>query len=206
MIENIYWLGHASFKIVEKGKVIYIDPWKIKKPEEADIILVTHSHYDHFSPEDIKVLQGDRTIIVSTRNVIKQCSGNKKELLPGQKINIEDVGIEGVVSYNINKKFHPKEDNNLGFIITIDKIKIYHAGDTDFIPEMKELKVDIALLPVSGTYVMNPSEAVDAGKTMKPKIAIPMHYGSIVGSIKDAEDLKKGLEGIVKVVIKDVEE
>ena len=139
MLDNIKWMGHDSFRISDGKKVIYIDPWNIKNPDKADIILITHDHYDHFSADDIKLLQNDKTTVVSTAKVINQCSGNKKVLLPEQKIDINGVNIEGVPSYNINKKFHPKDNKNLGFIITIDNIRIYHAGDTDFIPEMKEL-------------------------------------------------------------------
>ncbi len=162
-------------------KIIYTDPFQIKKPDKADIILITHEHYDHFSPDDIKKLLTPDTIIV----LPKDCSGKirAKEIIvkPGDKITVEGIEIEVVPSYNTNKKFHPKEKGWVGYIFKIMGKRIYIAGDTDYIPEMKTFKdIDIALLPVSGTYVMTAEEAVQAAIDIKPKIAIPMHYGSIV--------------------------
>jgi len=201
MLENIKWLGHDSFKITGE-KVIYTDPFQIKKPDKADIILVTHEHYDHFSPDDIKKLLAPHTVIV----LPKDCSGKikAKEVIvkPGDKITIEGVEIEVVPSYNLNKKFHPKEKGWVGYIFTVMGKRIYIAGDTDYIPEMKTFKdIDIALLPVSGTYVMTAEEAVQAALDINPKIAIPMHYGSIVGSEKDAQYFAEKLKGKIDVII-----
>lgn len=205
MNENIHWYKHDSFMVKAGGKVIYFDPWEIDNPEKADIILVTHEHFDHFSIEDIKKMQKEGTVIVSTQKVTSQCTGKTKAMLPGEKTEIDGITIEAVPSYNVNKKFHPKENKNLGFIVTVDGVRIYHAGDTDVIPEMKDFKVDIALLPVSGTYVMTAEEAVEAAKIIKPKIAIPMHYGKKIGTMDDPKTFEKGLKGIVKVIIKQFE-
>lgn len=201
MIENIKWLGHDTFKITGE-KVIYTDPFQIKKSDKADIILVTHEHYDHFSPEDIKKLLSPDTVVVLTAD----CSGKikAKEIIvkPGDKINVQGIEIEAVPSYNTNKKFHPKEKGWVGYIFKVSGKRIYLAGDTDYIPEMKTFKdIDVALLPVSGTYVMTAEEAVQAALDIKPKIAIPMHYGSIVGSEKDALDFAEKLKGKIDVVI-----
>lgn len=206
MLENIKWLGHDTFKIIGE-KIIYTDPFQIKKPDKADIILVTHEHYDHFSPDDIKKLLTPDTIIV----LPKDCSGKirAKEIIvkPGDKITVEGIEIEVVPSYNTNKKFHPKEKGWVGYIFKIMGKRIYIAGDTDYIPEMKTFKdIDIALLPVSGTYVMTAEEAVQAAIDIKPKIAIPMHYGSIVGSEKDAHYFAEKLKGKIDVVILKPEE
>lgn len=192
MMENIQWLGHDSFKIKAGEKIIYIDPWKLENPEKADIILITHEHSDHFSPDDVKLIQSAGTTIISTAKVISRCSGNTIVLLPGNKIEIGNITIEGVPAYNVNKKFHPRENNNLGFIITFEGVRIYHAGDTDLIPEMKDFNVDIAFLPVSGIYVMTAEEAIEAVKLMKPKIAVPMHYGRGIGSEDDAKRFNEG--------------
>ncbi|HUU49587.1 MAG TPA: MBL fold metallo-hydrolase [Nitrospinota bacterium] len=195
MIENIIWLGHATFKIVNK-KVIYIDPWKVKEKDSADIILVSHSHFDHLSIEDVEKVRGEGGIVVTTSDSASQLSGDVRTLAPGAKINIDDILIEGVPSYNIGKDFHPRNNNWLGFIITVNGKRIYYAGDTDATPEMKMLtNIDIALLPVGGTYTMTCKEAADAANAFKPKIAVPYHWGDIVGSKSDAEKFKELFEG-----------
>ncbi|MCE5194651.1 MAG: MBL fold metallo-hydrolase [Nitrospiraceae bacterium] len=200
MIKDIHWLGHDTFKISGE-KIIYTDPFKIKNTGKADIILVTHEHRDHCSPEDIKKIQGHDTVIVTVSDCAKKLNGNIKIVKPGDKINVHGIDIETVPSYNTNKQFHTKDKGWVGFIFTVKTQRIYLAGDTDYIPEMKNFKVDIALLPVSGTYVMTADEAVKAALDIKPKIAIPMHYGSIVGTEADAEKFKSALEGKIEVII-----
>lgn len=201
MVENIHWLGHDTFKIVGE-KTIYTDPFKIKKKDVADIILITHEHFDHCSLEDVKKIQGPNTIIVTTPDCAKKLSGNIKTIKPGDKINVEGIEIEAVPAYNTNKQFHTKDKGWVGFIFKVNKQRIYIAGDTDYIPEMKTFKdIDIALLPVSGTYVMTADEAVQAALDIKPKIAIPMHFGSIVGDKNDAERFANALKGKIDVVI-----
>lgn len=199
MLKNIKWLGHAGFAINALDKIIVIDPFQIKEIVPADIILITHSHYDHCSVEDIDKIKKSDTVIVTEAESAKTLSGDVRVVKPGDKINVSGVQIEAVEAYNTNKAFHPRTNGWLGFIITVDGIRIYHAGDTDLIPEMDKIEVDIALLPVSGTYVMTADEAVEAAKRLKPEIAIPMHFDSIVGSKEDAVKFKKDLEGICKV-------
>ena len=208
MIENvvkkIVWLGHDGFRI-DADKIIYIDPFEIapenQSSPEADLILITHEHYDHCSAEDIAKIKGDKSIIITEKNSAAQLSGDVRIMKPGDVLTVDGIKIETVPSYNTDKQFHPKENGWLGFIIEIQGVRIYHAGDADFIPEMKDLNVDIALLPVSGTYVMTAAQAVEAALTINPKLAIPMHYGAIVGSEQDALDFKQALEGKVDVLI-----
>ncbi len=196
-VENIHWLGHDAFWIEDQGKQIYIDPWKLSANAiKADYIFVTHSHYDHFSKEDIAKISKESTKIFGTADVVKEVGKNATAIGPNQELTVDQLKIKAIPAYNIAKKFHPKDKNWVGFIITLsDGTTIYHAGDTDFIPEMKSLKVDIALLPVSGTYVMTADEAIEAANTFKPQIAIPMHFGEIVGSEKDAAKFKAGFKG-----------
>jgi len=198
---KISWLGHDSFRI-SNGKTIIIDPFKIRAiPDKADILLVSHEHFDHLSLDDIKKVSSDKTTIVTILAAKKELSSMKvkevKAVKPGDKVAFGDITIEVVPAYNLNKfrepgkPFHPKEDGKVGFILSINGVRVYHAGDTDPIPEMKSFKTDVALLPVSGTYVMTPEEAAEATRMIKPKLAIPMHYGAIVGSENDAEKFKQ---------------
>lgn len=200
MLEGIEWLGHATFKLAKGGKTVYIDPWKIRSKDTADLICITHSHYDHLSVEDIKKLQGKDTVIVATADSAKTIPGNAKIVKPGDKVEVNDIKVEAVAAYNVNKQFHPKANGWVGYIITLpDGTRFYHAGDTDYIPEMKDVKTDIAVFPVGGTYTMDAQEAAKAANAIRPKLAIPMHWGTIVGSERDAETFKKNCQ--VEVVI-----
>lgn len=190
MIENITWLGHSSFKI-EGDKVVYIDPWKLGRAEPADIILVTHSHHDHCSPQDVAKLQKEGTVIVTVADCAGEFRGDVRTLKPGDSLEIDGVTIEAVRAYNTDKPNHPKAAGWVGFIIEMSGSRIYHAGDTDLIPEMGEIKADIALLPVGGTYTMTAEEAAQAAERINPQVAIPMHYGDTVGSAADAEKFKR---------------
>jgi len=202
ILENISWLGHDSFLIKADGKTIIIDPYQIPGGEQADIILITHDHYDHCSPEDVAKIQGDTTVLVTEKASAKKLSGDVRTMQPGESLEVAGVTIEAVPAYNTNKKFHPKKNNWLGFIINVGGCRIYHAGDTDLIDEMADLKdIDIALLPVSGTYVMTAEEAVAAAMLIKPKVAIPMHYDSLVGTRQDAEHFADKLTGVCEVKI-----
>ena len=199
---QIEWLGHSGF-LVNYGKIIYIDPYQIdsKAAEiKADVILITHEHYDHCSIEDIKKIVKPETLIITVpdcQSKLAQTADKVKSVVlvkPGDRFNLLGAQIEVVPAYNTNKKFHAKENEWVGFVIFVNGVKIYHAGDTDIIPEMEKLvglgNIDIALLPVSGTYVMTAEEAAEAANKIKPKIAIPMHYDSGVGTKEDAEKFK----------------
>jgi L-ascorbate metabolism protein UlaG (beta-lactamase superfamily) len=199
-------LNHACIKIKD-SKIIYFDPYEIKEDEKADVILITHEHFDHCSVKDIKKVASSKTIIVASKQCEKEIEKLRKEvkdviyLKPYEKVEIEGLTVEGVPAYNTNKPFHPKRDEKLGYVVTIDGKRIYHAGDTDFIPEMKDLKnIDIAFLPVSGTYVMTAEEAAKAADVIKPKVAIPIHYGAIVGTEEDAKKFANFTKVPVKIL------
>jgi L-ascorbate metabolism protein UlaG (beta-lactamase superfamily) len=198
--KKLVWLGHDGFRI-DAAKTIYFDPYQISVGPKADVILISHDHFDHCSPEDVAKIQQPKTVIVTEKVAAKKFKGDVRIVKPGDSIRLHEIKVEAVPSYNVDKDFHPKKNGWLGFIVEVEGVRIYHAGDTDFIPEMKEFKVDIALLPVSGTYVMTADQAIKAAIAMKPKLAIPMHYGAIVGDDKDAEKFKKDLEGKVDVLI-----
>ncbi len=184
MTVRLTWLGHASVKITSAATTIYIDPWKIDNPaQRADIILLTHDHHDHYSQADIKAVSNASTRVVAPMSAPLVTD----RITPGNNMNIKDVSILAMPAYNLGKAFHPKTNGWVGYIVTVGGIKIYHTGDTDRIPEMKGLVVDAAFIPVGGTYTMDAKEAGDAIKDIKTVYAIPIHYGDIVGSRKDAE-------------------
>ncbi len=200
LVKKIVWLGHDAFR-VEAEKRIYIDPYQIESGPKADVILITHDHFDHCSPEDVAKIQQADSVIVTEKDSAKKLKGDVRVVRPGESVTVDGIRVEAVPAYNTDKQFHPKANGWLGFIVEIDGVRLYHAGDTDFIPEMHDFKTDIALLPVSGTYVMTADEAVQAALAMKPALAIPMHYGAIVGGQTDAERFKEALSGKVEVVI-----
>jgi L-ascorbate metabolism protein UlaG (beta-lactamase superfamily) len=200
VIKKIHWLGHDGFRI-DSDRVIYFDPFQIKSAVPADIIFISHDHFDHCSEEDIKKIQKKDTVIVTGAATAKKLKGNITVVKPGDQLTVDTIAIDVVPAYNTNKTFHPKASGLLGFIATVEGVRIYHAGDTDFIPEMNTIKADIALLPVSGTYVMTAEEAVQAALAIKPHAAIPMHFNAIVGSEKDAALFKEKLAGKIEVVV-----
>lgn len=192
MLEGIEVLCHSSIKI-SKEKVIYIDPFKIDKNyNDADIIFATHSHYDHYSIEDINKIKKEDTIIVEPKDLLEKTlnDGFKKDSIivvePNQKYIVENINFTTTPAYNIGKQFHPKENKWVGYIIQINNINYYIAGDTDITDENRRVKCDVAFIPVGGTYTMNFSEAAQLTNEINPKIAIPIHYGSVVGTNQDA--------------------
>jgi L-ascorbate metabolism protein UlaG (beta-lactamase superfamily) len=187
MAEPLVWLGHASFLVTAARKTIYLDPWDLTgSPLLADLVLVTHDHYDHFSEKDIRRLLKPETVVVTVADCARKLKGNVITLKPGDKTDVGGVKVQAVRAYNVTKPFHPKSRDWVGFIVDVGGMKVYHAGDTDHIPEMKDVRTDVALLPVGGTYTMNAEEAAQAVKDIRPEAAVPMHYGAIVGTADDA--------------------
>jgi L-ascorbate metabolism protein UlaG (beta-lactamase superfamily) len=197
LVSSLHWLGHDSFRIDGDGLVLYIDPFQLKGGPKADLILITHDHMDHCSPADVAKIQKPDTIIVTVAQAAAKLSGQIKIVKPGDALTVKGVSIKTLPAYNLNKfrspgvPFHPKESGYVGFLIQVKGRTIYHAGDTDFIPEMKGLAPDVALLPVSGIYVMTWEEAVEAANAIRPKVAVPMHIGGPIGEMSSADRFKE---------------
>jgi L-ascorbate metabolism protein UlaG (beta-lactamase superfamily) len=194
MLEKIFWLGHSSIRIAGE-KVIYIDPWKIGGGK-ADLILISHSHFDHLSVEDVEKIRKPETVILTTPDSAAKLAGDVREIRPGDAVTVKGIRVEAVPAYNTIRMrspgvpFHPREEGWLGFVVTAGGKRIYYAGDTDLTPEMKDVRADIAILPVGGTYTMNAEEAAELANLLRPEEAIPIHWGDIVGSAADAERFK----------------
>ena len=197
---KIVWLGHDCFRI-DASQCVYIDPYELQDATPADVILVSHDHFDHCSPDDVAKVQQPSTIIVTEKDSAKKLTGDIRVVTPGERLELDGLAVEAVPAYNTNKDFHPKANGWLGFVVEIDGVRIYHAGDSDHIPEMKDLSVDIAMLPVSGTYVMTAEEAIEAALAIQPKLAIPMHYGAIVGDDNDAIKFRDALADKMEVMV-----
>ncbi|MFR8115570.1 MAG: metal-dependent hydrolase [Clostridium sp. 26_22] len=207
MLENIEVLYHSSIRI-NKEKTIYIDPFKIDRNyNDADIVFITHDHYDHYSEEDIdKVINENTTIIIPEELLTKLLRKgiNKNAIItvePNKNYMVQGIKFETISAYNTNKTFHPKENGWVGYIIIINGIRYYIAGDTDITEENKQVKCDVAFVPVGGTYTMDFKEAASLINEIKPKIAIPIHYGSIVGTEQDAIDFIRLLHPEIKGII-----
>ena len=207
MLENVEVLNHSSIRI-NKEKIIYIDPFKINKNyNDADIIFITHDHYDHYSEEDIDKIIGKNTTIVIPEELLTKLlkKGIHKSAIitvePNKEYMIQGIKFETIPAYNTNKAFHPKENEWVGYVIEIQGIKYYIAGDTDITEENRKVKCDVAFVPVGGTYTMDFKEAAQLINEIQPKIAVPIHYGSVVGTEQDAIDFIKLLHPNIKGIM-----
>lgn len=206
-LEGIEVLKHSSIRI-DKGMIIYIDPFQIDKDyNDADLILCTHSHYDHFSPGDIRKVMKSNTMILVTEDAVEDAIdiGFAKEnvvgVKPYEEYEFAGIDIETIPAYNKNKQFHPKENNWVGYILEIDEVRYYIAGDTDSTKEASDVECDVAFLPVGGTYTMDYLEAANLAAKISPEYAIPTHYGSIVGNVEDGVLFKNSLSKKIKCEI-----
>ncbi len=211
MIENFEVLCHSAIKLEIDGMKIYSDPYLLKKStNDADYILITHSHYDHFSPDDILKVRNDNTIIIITEDLYVEVlklgfkENNIVIVEPENKYKIKDLCIETINAYNEDKKFHPKENGWVGYIIDLEYERVYIAGDTDATKEAKSVKCDLAFLPVGGTYTMDYAQAAKLANILMPTIVVPMHYGSVVGSSEDAKNFKCLLNSKIHCKIFDI--
>ena len=206
MIENLHWLANSGFRL-DATKTVYFDPWKIPKDsKKADIIFISHDHFDHCSLPDIKRIAAADTVIVCDKATAHQLSGRVavrevKALSPGDTVDVDGIRVEALPAYNLKARFHPRSSEYLGYLVDIEGARIYHAGDSDLVPEIKGHVCDLALLPVSGTYCMDAAAAAEAAIALKTKVAVPMHYGDPAGSAADAKKFQELLKGKVEVRI-----
>lgn len=200
IMEKIHWLGHASFA-VHGSRTVCFDPYHITGSRKADLILVSHTHSDHFSPEDIARVAGEKSTLVISSDAKPDYPATVITMRPGDVIELMGLTVEAVPAYNLTKSYHPKANNWLGYIVTIDGMRLYHAGDTDFIPEMKGLAADVGFIPIGGTYTMESRQAAEAVNAMRLGRAVPMHWGGIVGTEKDAEAFKSLVGPATDVII-----
>ncbi len=207
---KVHWLGHDTF-VLQGSKTVVIDPYKARGDYTADLLLISHEHSDHLSEDDIKRFTDEHTTVVAPNiceEPLRKLSLDKKFVTPGSRLEVKGVTVEAVPAYNLNKfrepgkVFHPKADGRVGYVVTLDGARFYHSGDSDATQEMKSLDVDVAFLPVSGTYVMTAEEAAEAAKAMKAKVVIPMHYGAgVAGTVQDAERFRRLVGGAREVII-----
>lgn len=203
---KLHWLGHDTFRI-DGPPVVYIDPFRLPPgAPPADLILITHEHSDHCSPVDVEAIRTAKTVIVAPRTAAGKLPGQIEVIAPGEEETLATVTVKAVPAYNTDKEFHPRSAGMVGYVVTVAGTTYYHAGDSDEIPEMAGLAPDVALLPVSGTYVMTAEQAARAARAIAPRVAVPMHYGAIVGDESDAQRFAALLEGSgIVVVIKQKE-
>ena len=201
-------LCHNSIKITE-NVIVYVDPFKINKEyHDADYVFFTHSHYDHFSPEDIEKVKKESAVFIVTEDLKQKAEDlyGKENILvvkPNEDYHVSDFDFKTTFAYNVNKAFHPKENKWVGYLIQINNKTYYIAGDTDNIEEIQDIECDEAFIPIGGTYTMNYKEAAELANVIKAKVVIPTHYGSIVGDKEDAIKFKELVEGKeVKILMK----
>ena len=205
LLERLHWLGHDSFRL-DGEPVIYFDPWRLQGTlPKADLVLVSHEHDDHCSPDDVAKISGDDTLVLAGGEAAPRLPG-AQVVRPGDRLTVVGIDVEAVRAYNVNKfrspgvPFHPREADHVGFVVTVEGVRLYFAGDTDHIPEMADIDCDVALLPVSGTYVMIVEEAVDAARIIGPQIVVPMHFGSGIGTDSDGDRFAELYDGEVALL------
>jgi L-ascorbate metabolism protein UlaG (beta-lactamase superfamily) len=208
VVSSIHWLGQAAVRMEVGDTTLYIDPYKLKGGPKADVILITHCHADHCSPDDIKQILSKETMVVAPADCMDKLGklgvAQMRTLKPGESTKAKGIAVAAVPAYNVVKaNFHPKSNQWVGYIVTVNGVRVYHFGDTERTPEMKETTCDVALVPLGQTYTMSSvEEAAAAVRDVHAKVAIPIHYGMYEGTDADAQTLKKLLAGQVEVVIK----
>ena len=199
MIDRFTWFKQSAFLWKGEGLNVYIDPWGVTTDDPADVVFITHAHFDHFSQEDIDRVRTDRTKLVAPHDVARELSGDVTPVRPGDSIEVAGIKVSAVPAYNVAEErleAHPKSNQWVGYVLTLGSNTYYHAGDTDHAPELDEVQADVAFLPVGGTYTCTCSEAAGLARSIAPQIAVPMHYGFVVGNQADADRFAKDADPV----------
>lgn len=190
MLDRFVWFKQASYQWRGDGLMMYIDPWGVTRPDPADVIFITHAHYDHFSLEDIERIRKADTRIVAPHDIAQELSGDVVAVRPGDSIDVSGIRGEAVPAYNISEErldFHPQANGWVGYVLELGGHRYYHAGDTDRLPDLDQIRADVAFLPVGGTYTMDVTEAAGLARAIAPELAVPMHYGFVAGTEGDGQ-------------------
>ena len=205
ILDGVTWLRQSSVRIRRLGVEVYIDPWGVPEPSQADFILLTHPHYDNFSEADIALVRGPESVVIAPASMKKQLGDADHFLRPGDMVQLGMFDVLAVPAYNEDKKFHPSASAWLGYVFTIGDVTYYHAGDTDFLPSMRDIRCDLAFLPCQGRYTMGPEDAARAGEACGASIVVPIHWGDADGSREDAERVRELFPGEVRILEREAE-
>ena len=189
MLEDFIWFKQAAYRWQGDGITVYIDPWEVTTEDPADLIVITHAHFDHYSKPDLERLTTAKTVVVAPKDIAAELTGNVIAVAPGESLEAAGVHLETVPAYNVVEErleAHPKANGWVGYLLRLNGHTYYHAGDTDHLPELEAIRTEVAFLPIGGTYTMDHKEAAELARAMKPGLAVPMHYGFVVGSANDA--------------------
>jgi L-ascorbate metabolism protein UlaG (beta-lactamase superfamily) len=194
VLEGITWFRQSAFRWQRDGFVVYVDPWGVTDDVPADVILITHAHFDHFQPTEIERLRGPSTKLVAPADVARELSGDMTAVAPGESHEVGGLRFETVPAYNIAEErldMHPQRNRWVGYVLEFEGRRFYHGGDTDALPELESLATDVAMVPIGGTYTMDAEEAAGFVKAMSPGLAVPMHFGFVVGSPSSADAFRR---------------
>jgi L-ascorbate metabolism protein UlaG (beta-lactamase superfamily) len=200
MLERFTWFKQAAFRWEGDGLTVYIDPWGIRDEDPpADVVFITHAHFDHFSQEDLERVRKEGTRFLAPHDVARELSGEVTPVAPGDSLEVRGIRVQVVPAYNVVEErleFHPKANRWVGYVLELGANTYYHAGDTDHAPELSEVRADVAFLPIGGTYTMDPVEAGGLARAISPQLAVPMHYGFVVGSPSDADRFREAADPV----------
>ncbi|HWO71335.1 MAG TPA: MBL fold metallo-hydrolase [Actinomycetota bacterium] len=200
MLERFTWFKQAAFRWDGDGLTVYIDPWGIRDDDPpADVVFITHAHFDHFSQEDLERVRKEGTRFLAPHDVARELSGEVTPVAPGDSLEVRGIRVQVVPAYNVVEErleFHPKANRWVGYVLELGGATYYHAGDTDHAPELSEVRADVAFLPIGGTYTMDPVEAGGLARAISPQLAVPMHYGFVVGSPSDADRFREAADPV----------
>jgi L-ascorbate metabolism protein UlaG (beta-lactamase superfamily) len=200
MLERFTWFKQAAFRWEGDGLTVYIDPWGIRDEDPpADVVFITHAHFDHFSQEDLERVRKEGTRFLAPHDVARELSGEVTPVAPGDSLEVRGIRVQVVPAYNVVEdrlEFHPKANRWVGYVLELGANTYYHAGDTDHAPELSEVRADVAFLPIGGTYTMDPTEAGGLARAISPQLAVPMHYGFVVGSPSDADRFREAADPV----------